>query len=165
MEDSPPAPPENLEVVPEGALGADGLHRIAPEPSPEVSRREERSRAMVRVEEINQQLEGDLFPSERMELEAELEFLLAKYFPVAAGERARAVHAVEEEHPGWFNGLDIFNKLWGLFQAIILAWIPYKFQKHSTTVGFCTQGTNRHLACLAAYIISRLAALVKTQNR
>lgn len=97
-----------------------------------------RSEAMVRVEDIQHELLQDLYPEDRAVLEREKFNLLAEHFPTAAGVEP-------DEPPAEFGepkngdshlktpGLDInniFNKVWGLFQALIVAWATLKFQQN-----------------------------------
>lgn len=95
-----------------------------------------RGEAMVRVEDIQAELQEDLFPEHREALEREKFNLLAEHFPAAAGEEP------DEPPPEYGepkNGdehfladLDInniFNKMWGLLQALVVGWLPYKLNK------------------------------------
>ena len=85
----------------------------------------DRTAAIKRADELHRRLEDPaLSPSERMDAEEELDMVLDKHFEPAAGEPEEA--APPEMSESAYEGLDInniFNKVWGLFQGVILAWV------------------------------------------
>jgi len=109
-----------------------------------------RGMAIQRREEIQVRLEEpNVPPEERAQLEMELDGILSAHFPKGGGEvevvgplgdgqtfeeyAAENPQVFEEApSPGIFGQLDInniFNKVWGLLQALILAWVSVKWSR------------------------------------
>jgi hypothetical protein len=122
-------------------LGADGLHDLAaPAPPPPDYERElnrskrrsisqlDRAAAIRKVEELSERLNNpDLPPVEREAAESELDMVLEEHFASAAGE-PEPIMALDDRSSivAQLDINNVFNKVWGLFQALILAWVPYK---------------------------------------
>jgi hypothetical protein len=147
--ESRPRPPEDVRIAEERERRAAAAPRPEPgteppmgdevlgEVEPMIVYMEEpeqpltRGEAMRRVEDIHHELEGDLYPHEREALEWEMTQLLAEHFPTAAAED-HSVPIPKNGDSNIMSQLDInnvFNKFWGLLQAIIVAWIPYKLNQ------------------------------------
>lgn len=89
----------------------------------------DRAAAIKKAEDLNRKLEKpDLPPEERESAEEELGMVLEEHFPPAAGEPEPMI-AEEDGYRLVSGSLDInniFNKVWGLFQGVILAWVGWK---------------------------------------
>jgi len=98
-----------------------------------------RAEALRLAEDLHRVLrEHDLPPEEREQAEFELGTLMDYHFTPAAGDSTTANEIAVEPKNGdshttsIFSQLDvnnIFNKMWGLLQGVILAWIPYALNK------------------------------------
>ena len=85
-----------------------------------------RSEAIKRADELGAKREREPLSEEEQE---ELDFILERHFPPAAREAPPEPIMVEEDKgvlSGQLDVNDVFNKVWGLFQGIILAWVGYK---------------------------------------
>lgn len=110
----------------------------------------DRAAAIKRVEDIHARLDEPGVPLvEREMLEKEKDAILSPYLAPAAGEEPPGGDGIVEEGPpppefgeskngdedaGLLGGLDInnvFNKVWGLLQGIILAWVGVKLGQRS----------------------------------
>ena len=86
-----------------------------------------RAEAIKRADELHRRLEKpDLPPQEREEAEQELGMVLEEHFAPAAGEPEPIMEEPRETIVAQLDINNVFNKVWGLFQALILAWVPYK---------------------------------------
>lgn len=116
----------------EGAgMVGERMMRPAPVPTREaiaVLPRLDRGTAMKRVEDIHHRLdEPEVPPEEREMLQEEMDGILSEHFPKGGSEEP-----VQVQEDRSYEGLDInniFNKVWGLLQGIILAWIPYALNR------------------------------------
>jgi hypothetical protein len=101
----------------------------------------DRAAGIKRVEDIYRRLEEPGVPLvEREMLEKEKEGILSSYYPAGAGDGEPELASVPEngdngdEAVSAFGGLDInnvFNKVWGLLQGIIVAWVSVKLGQRS----------------------------------
>lgn len=120
----------------EAPPGADGVHEFElgdPIPMEE----EERSIAIKRLEDIYVRLDEPEVPNrEREMLEMEKHGLLVRHFPPAGAAAKPPIEVksepftapVEESWSAFITPEYVFNKVWQLLQALIVAWVAVRFQ-------------------------------------